>query len=179
MDEVSEVVEVCDAERVGADDVNGADVGAVEVGRLLASQRVETNVGILRLEEMDRERRERGGEGIVWKIAMLRCEGRMSWKQVREHFRVEGASVYGWVMGDERRRAEYQMAVSELADDVAMETLGIADSLDREPGCRMVSIKARQWLAERLSRERYGSGPGVAVAVGVTINLTQDDVGLG
>ena len=130
------------------------------------AKRIETNLRLRLLEEMDLDRKSRGIDGIVWQIASLRCNGRMSWKEVREHFGMQGESVYRWVMDNEERKAEYQAAVSEMVDDVALETLGIADSLDREPACRVVSIKARQWLAERLARDRYGSGPGVAVAVG-------------
>ncbi len=63
----------------------------------------------------------------------------------------------GWVRGDERRSGEYDQALRDYGHRAVMETIPIADGATPEDvGVAKERIRARQWVAGKWDRGRYG-----------------------
>ncbi len=72
-----------------------------------------------------------------------------------------------WLSADGRRSDVYEAARKIRADALADETLKIADDKndDVDHQLRALRIKARQWVAAKWDRDRYGEALDVRVAV--------------
>lgn len=64
--------------------------------------------------------------------------------------------VRAWISADPRRLELYQAAQSFYADALAMETIAIADGGGGDTAHAALRNRARQWLAGKLDRARYG-----------------------
>ena len=63
----------------------------------------------------------------------------------------------GWVRGDEERSGQYDGALRDYGHRAVMETIPIADGATLEGvGVARERIKARQWVAGKWDRGRYG-----------------------
>ena len=96
---------------------------------------------------------------------------------IARRFGVRRGQLKRWLDAEPERLAEYHAGLSALADEMAMETIKIADEGDLDRNA--LQVKARQWLSSKLDRGRFGeSGTAVSVGVGVKVVLSRDDVGM-
>ncbi len=92
------------------------------------------------------------------------------------------AKVAEWIAGDVKVSRVYEQALRLGADDLALETVDISDEqalaiskrgepFDPDVGRDMLRVKARQWVASRLFRDRYGDKVEVKAEVRHTHSL--------
>lgn len=78
-------------------------------------------------------------------------------KDIARAWKVPAGGLAQWITEDRERSEQYANALRIAADQAALETVRIADAASPETvGVAKVKIQARQWLAGKLSRERFG-----------------------
>lgn len=97
---------------------------------------------------------EREGETMA-EIAE-RVASRESLQDVCVAWEVPFARVAAWIASDARRRETYEAAQAIAADGYATETIKIADECGGDVQHGKAKIAARQWVASRWDRGRYG-----------------------
>jgi transcriptional regulator with XRE-family HTH domain len=126
---------------------------------------------------------------LAMEVGECIAEGELP-REIARRFGVKRSQLMLWLRGDAERYAMYLASLQALADEKAMEVLGIADEqavayskngtpFDPDVGRDGLRIKARMWLASRWDRARYGeSDKNVSVGVGVKIVMSREDVGM-
>jgi len=97
-------------------------------------------------------------------LAVRVAEGESLW-EICEEWAVPYGRFAGWIAADPRRQDIYDGARSIRADALADEIVEIADDETIDHQKAAVRIKARQWVATKWGRERYGEQSTVTVAV--------------
>jgi hypothetical protein len=82
-----------------------------------------------------------------------------SLKQVARSWGVPVMEFVGWVTGDAERVACYEAALRVRGDEVGREVLSVADE-GSDVARDALRVRARQWVAGKWDRERYGEGNG-------------------
>ncbi len=80
--------------------------------------------------------------------------------------------VRTWLSADARRLELYYAAQEFYADAMAAETVVIADGGGGDTAHAALRIRARQWVAARWARERYGDAVQVQHTGDVVVRLT-------
>lgn len=71
--------------------------------------------------------------------------------------------VSKWIAEDQERKAQYDSALSLWADELAQDTVEIADDDKAEVGRSKLRVDTRMRLASRWDRARYGENPNVNI----------------
>jgi hypothetical protein len=83
--------------------------------------------------------------------------------------------VRAWIAAEPEREAAYHAALRLRADQLAGETIAIADDVTAFPQQKRVRIDTRFKLASYYDKQRFGDAPTVAVSNSVVLKLSPED----
>lgn len=95
-------------------------------------------------------------------------------KQIARDWGVPVGRFCAWVLEEPGREGAYEAALRIRADELAHETLAVADDEVRAPADKAVMLRARQWLAGKMDPARYGEHSRPRLAARVIVDRTCD-----
>ena len=91
-------------------------------------------------------------------------------KDIAKKVGVTHADLWRWITEDEDRYKEYQRMLEGTADDIAWESLRIADdSSDENVANKKLRVETRHKLASKWDRQRYGEQTNVKMSGNVSL----------